>query len=204
MTLPLSQLLRSEVPALEVSEVLRLPVNRLLGVSEEAASALGRLGITTIFDLGAASIFATARTAASAGVATQLSGRHGIAPGDWLKPGTDVVARLPISAMRGLTDADAAALAEALDVGTIMDLGNWGPQRVARDLIGDSVGAELSVDELQTEALRPRFGEYPTERVYYTSLVMLDSENHILLEGEPAWPRFLEEIDRFLRATPAL
>jgi pimeloyl-ACP methyl ester carboxylesterase len=33
-------------------------------------------------------------------------------------------------------------------------------------------------------------------------LVTLDSENHILLEGEPAWPRFLEEIDRFLHATP--
>jgi pimeloyl-ACP methyl ester carboxylesterase len=32
-------------------------------------------------------------------------------------------------------------------------------------------------------------------------LVTLDSENHILLEGEPAWPRFLEEIDRFLHAT---
>jgi pimeloyl-ACP methyl ester carboxylesterase/DNA-binding winged helix-turn-helix (wHTH) protein len=32
-------------------------------------------------------------------------------------------------------------------------------------------------------------------------LVTLDSENHILLEDEPAWPQFLEEMDRFLTPT---
>jgi pimeloyl-ACP methyl ester carboxylesterase len=29
-------------------------------------------------------------------------------------------------------------------------------------------------------------------------LVSLDSPNHLLLEGEPAWPRFLEEVEAFL------
>jgi DNA-binding SARP family transcriptional activator/pimeloyl-ACP methyl ester carboxylesterase len=31
-------------------------------------------------------------------------------------------------------------------------------------------------------------------------LVLLDSKNHILLENEPAWEQFLEEVDRFLTA----
>ena len=180
MTLPLSQFLRSGTPALEVSEALRLPVTKMLGVSAEAGSALGRLGIATIFDLGAASIFATARAAASAAGATEVAGRHGVAPGDWLKPGTEYVAldaigQLPLAALRGLTDEEAADLGQALDVATIAEFANWGPQRTARELLGNTVGSALSLDELQTEALRPRFGEYPTERVFYTSLVMLDS-----------------------------
>jgi hypothetical protein len=29
-------------------------------------------------------------------------------------------------------------------------------------------------------------------------LTVLDSSNHILLENEPSWPRFLEEIDAFI------
>jgi pimeloyl-ACP methyl ester carboxylesterase len=32
----------------------------------------------------------------------------------------------------------------------------------------------------------------------HSRFVSLDSSNHILLEHEPAWPRFLEEVDRFL------
>jgi DNA-binding NarL/FixJ family response regulator len=34
-------------------------------------------------------------------------------------------------------------------------------------------------------------------------LVPLDSRNHILLENEPAWPRFLEEIEAFLPSASA-
>ena len=33
--------------------------------------------------------------------------------------------------------------------------------------------------------------------------VPLDSNNHILLDGEPAWTRFLDEVQRFLGATPS-
>jgi pimeloyl-ACP methyl ester carboxylesterase len=34
-------------------------------------------------------------------------------------------------------------------------------------------------------------------------LVSLESRNHILLEGEPAWPRFTDEVRRFLADEPA-
>jgi len=32
--------------------------------------------------------------------------------------------------------------------------------------------------------------------------VTLDSANHILLADEPAWPRFLDEVETFLAADP--
>jgi hypothetical protein len=33
--------------------------------------------------------------------------------------------------------------------------------------------------------------------------VPLDSENHLLFEHEPAWARFLDEMERFLETAPA-
>ncbi len=30
--------------------------------------------------------------------------------------------------------------------------------------------------------------------------VTLESENHVLLAGEPAWPKFLDEVEAFLEA----
>lgn len=33
--------------------------------------------------------------------------------------------------------------------------------------------------------------------------VMLESDNHVLLPGEPAWPRFLQEVESFLAASPS-
>ena len=178
MATSLAESLRSDVAGLELADALKEPVSKLLGVTEEAETALQALGIATIFDLGAASLFATAR-AAAAGTGGLLA-RHGRAPGDWLKPGTvysslDQIGALPLETLRGLTNALATNLKRALDVATIADFANWPPQRMARELLSDTVGSALTVDEVQTEALRPRFGEYPTERVYYSSLVMFDS-----------------------------
>jgi hypothetical protein len=33
--------------------------------------------------------------------------------------------------------------------------------------------------------------------------VALEGRNHLLLEDEPAWPRFLAEVRSFLAATPS-
>ncbi|SNR59624.1 hypothetical protein SAMN06265360_111102 [Haloechinothrix alba] len=38
-------------------------------------------------------------------------------------------------------------------------------------------------------------------RIPGSRLVLLDSRNHILTGTEPAWPVFLDEIDRFLAAS---
>jgi hypothetical protein len=173
-----SDYLRSDTAELELSDVLRQPTTKLLGVSADVGTALQAIGISTIFDLGAASLFATARAAAAAGGPGELAGRHGMAPGDWLKPNTSFgnqIGELPLETLRGITNVQATALKHALDVSTIAEFAKWPPQRVAREMIGDTVGSALTLDEVQTEALRPRFGEYPTERVYYSSPVMLTS-----------------------------
>ena len=82
-----SEYLRSDSTELELGDALRQPTTKLLGVSAAASTALEAIGISTVFDLGTASLFATARAAAAAGGPGELAGRHGMAPGDWLKPG---------------------------------------------------------------------------------------------------------------------
>lgn len=61
----------------------------------------------------------------------------------------------------------------ALDVKTIRDLALWPPSIAARRLVGESFGTTMDPEEIQTEELRPRMGQYPTERVYYSTLTML-------------------------------
>jgi DNA-binding winged helix-turn-helix (wHTH) protein/pimeloyl-ACP methyl ester carboxylesterase len=44
----------------------------------------------------------------------------------------------------------------------------------------------------------------PAFRMFFAArFVLLDSRNHIILEHEPAWPRFLDEVRRFLAEEPA-
>ena len=44
-------------------------------------------------------------------------------------------------------------------------------------MVSTAAGTTVDLDEAaQAEELRPRFGEYPTERVYYDTLVMLAME----------------------------
>src|SRR5262245_56529361 len=57
----IGEAVRGESAKGSLSEILKLPTKELLGVSEDAASALRELGIETIFDLGASNLFATAR-----------------------------------------------------------------------------------------------------------------------------------------------
>ncbi|WP_324780828.1 tyrosinase family protein [Thiobacillus sedimenti] len=169
---------RHDKADLTLPELLKEGTGVLLGVTAAAASALADIGIATVFDLGASWVFANARAAAGAARGDQLTARLGVVPTDWLQPGTvvgplDQVGDLGIEALRGLTAAQAAALKAALDVDTIRDFALWPPQAFARSLIVESAGGEQTVDEIQTELLRPRFGDSPTERVYYSTLVML-------------------------------
>lgn len=179
MNAVLSESLRSGSAELELSDVLKEPATELLGVSAAAGMALRSIGIFSIFDLGAASVFAAARAAAGAGRSGDIASRYGMVPRDWLQPdaiygSVDQIGDLPLEALGGLTATQSAELKQALDVATIAEFANWPPQAVARRMLGETAGAMVSIDDLQTEALRPRFGEYPTERVYYSTLVMLD------------------------------
>jgi hypothetical protein len=178
MTTP-NDVLRSASGPSEMPEILQRAVRDLLGVSEEAAAALRDVGITTVFDLGASNLFASARVAAAHGKTGNAPGTLGLVAGDLLTPGTgpadpDGIGQLPIDRLRLLGAEQAARLSHALDVATIADLANWPPHREARRLVGTSAGGTDAQEDAHTEELRPRFGQYPTERVYYSTLIMFD------------------------------
>ena len=70
----------------------------------------------------------------------------------------------------------------------------------ASDLLGD-----LDVPTLVLHAVGDRMnsfnhGRYLASSIAGARLVTLDSQNHILLEDEPAWPVFVDEVARFLAA----
>ena len=46
-------------------------------------------------------------------------------------------------------------------------------------------------------------GRLLAARIQGARLVPLEGRNHILLEGDPGWPRFVEELDAFVGAEPA-
>lgn len=179
----ISSYLRSEFSDIELHEALHQPLSILLGVNLDAINALKDIGINTIFDLGASRLFTHAQIATEVDQPSTLSGRMGLAPSDWLKPAATFeslsdIPTLPLEYLNGLTDTQATTLKIALDVTTIRDFAFWPPRRVAYKLVNDSVGTSIDPDEDQSETLRPRFGEYPTERVYYSTLTMLQMDEN--------------------------
>lgn len=177
--------LRSDTGLQSLSEALNAPVDVLLGVTAAARQALEPLHIRTVYDLGASSLFATARRIALAAGPDGLSGRHGLVAGDWLDstsvsqpPGrVESLGTRPLAAMRLLTAAQAASLTDALGIATIADLAHWPPHLAARQLVGEQLGNDAGAvaEDLASEALRPRMGEHPTESVHYTTLLLFDT-----------------------------
>ena len=173
-----SDLLRASAAALDMHELLKKPATVLLGVSAAAAAALEKVGIKTVFDLGTSNLFATARAVNEIGKTGTASAIYGMSTGDLLADSASFsslqeIPRLPVSDLRMLSPAQSAGITAALEVESIRDLALWPPHAAARRLFGESVGGTQDPEELQTEELRPRTGQYPTERVYYNTLVML-------------------------------
>lgn len=176
--LDMKKLFRRGVEASDLQQALTLPVASLAGVADDAADALSAAGIATVFDLGSSWIFANAEKAADAGRLHAGTAHPAMIPSDWLKPSAtfDSVSELPdlpLVDLRGLTEPQALAMQAALDVATIYDFAYWPPRQAARQLVSHAAGTQVDQEDLAGEALRPRFGEYPTERVYFDKLVML-------------------------------
>ncbi len=164
--------LKAEFQGLSLDEALQLPTSALLGVSNAAALALRRIGVDTLFDLGASWLFANATAAMAVATAEPgTSAAHLLEPPAPDDP--DDPASRPLQSLRGIADDDAAAIRQALAVETIRDFALWPPRQLARALLSEASGSAVEGEDVHAEALRPRLGEYPTERVYYDSLVML-------------------------------
>ncbi len=181
------EFVRSTSANLDLHELLKQPVSELLAVPPAAAAALAPLGINTIFDLGCSRIFTEARVAAFANEELGQAAMHGMTPGDLLADtcsfeASETIGSLPLQALRCLSKTQADALSAALDLATLRDFAQWPPYVYARRLVSGSLGGTEDRDAILTEKLRPTFGEFPTERVYYTTLAMLQM-NETATEG---------------------
>lgn len=160
-------------------EVLHASPAVLLGVSSEAVSVLGDLGVRTVFDLATSSVFGNATLLVEAGTDPRsLFARFGMAP-------SDIVETLPTGVtidqlrfedprvLEGIGPAKAAAVSQGLGVRTVRDLALWPPYLAALDFLRTvhSPGPPGGADAEAPADLLPRSGEYPTERVHYTTLV---------------------------------
>ena len=172
---------RTEFHHLAPHEILHASTRALLGVTEQAVDALLKLEINTVFDLATSRAFTDATQILHAGLdSTSGIARQGVAPADVVREdrtaGTSVdqLQFLPIDALEAVPEADAAAIASALDAADIRDLALYRPFRTAAELLvalyfpdnADDADPERPAD------LLPRTGEYPTERVQYSTLLM--------------------------------
>ncbi|WP_157790211.1 hypothetical protein [Bradyrhizobium japonicum] len=168
---------RSSSSNLSLRELLEQPVTELLGVGQDAAAALAGIGVNTIFDLGSSSVFAQASSALAAATSKLAMLASDVLDAAGSASPLSEVPDLPLENLNGISPASGAALSAALDAPTVRDFALWPPRRVAHDLVSVAAGTNLgyNVDET-AEELRPALGEYPTERVYYDTLVMLGTE----------------------------
>jgi hypothetical protein len=164
---------RSTSASLSLGELLQQPVSELLGVGSGAEAALQDIGVRTIFDLGSSSVFASASAVLAAGASSLKSLATDVLDDSAPPVPVGEAGALPIEHLRGVSSAQAAALSAALNVATIREFALWPPRQLAHRLVGIAAGNSLDqLGEETAEELRPRFGEYPTERVYYDTLVM--------------------------------
>jgi hypothetical protein len=174
-----SDLLVSEAQLLPLAEVLNLPPDRLLGVSAQALATLNALGVQNVFDLAMSSVFnAALQIEDAADNPGNAMNRFGRPISDLLKPGvsgTVAVPDLRNASIDILADiADATAVQAALGVTTVRDLSVYPPFRAACEILKRVFFPE-QLDAFDPESpadLIPKSGEFPTERVQYTSLVL--------------------------------
>ncbi len=177
----LSDAIRSEFRTLQLHEIMHKPPRVLLGVTEEAEKALAKLDVLTVFDLATSAAFAGALKILEAG--TDLHSAyaiHGTATADIVRDTktagvkVDELQFLPIDALQQVPEADAAAIAQALDAANVRDLALYRPFRTATELLTALYFPENAedFDPERPADLIPRTGEYPTERVQYTTLLM--------------------------------
>jgi hypothetical protein len=204
----IAQLVRNEFRTLDPRELLRKEPGALLGVGAAAAAVLAALEIKTIFDLATSRVFEDAAKLSAAGVDSKSPlAQLGTAPADMVREThsagkkIDEVRFLPIDVLQAIPALQVPAVKKALDVEIVRDLALYPPYRAARRIVDCLFFPENAAD-FDPEApsdLVPKSGEYPTERVQYTTLLMdeikLRGNTAIVdLEGEVFHPIALDKL----------
>ncbi|TWI04533.1 hypothetical protein IP90_00666 [Luteimonas cucumeris] len=172
---------RTQYRNLPLRELLHQSPQALLGVNEAAATVLETLGVKTVFDLATAGIFDDANVLLDA--ASNLKSalyQHGTPTRDLVREAEAAGVKvgelqfLPISVLERIAAAEAAAIQAALDVHSVRDLALYPPHRAAARILEAIYFPENTpdYDPERPADLLPKTGEYPTERVQYTTLLM--------------------------------
>ena len=177
----IASLVRADFRDTIFSDLLRRPTSVLLGANPAAVDALKLLEVNTVFDLATSEVFASASKISEAGNNTRsLLYQHGSPTADLVREEAvggakvDQLRFLKIGALERVPAGQADTVAKALDVDTIRDLALYPPYRAARSILNSVYFPENAsgYDTEQPSDLLPKNGEYPTERVQYTTLVM--------------------------------
>jgi hypothetical protein len=174
-----SELLRTDFQSLPLVEVLQKSPTALLGVSDDAATALDAIGAKTIFDLALSRVFdaATQLTDAAENASNALN-RFGAPATDMLSaplpPDTRVpdVRFMPPQILAGIPDAN--AFSSALGVKTVRDVAFYPPYLAAQQILNQAYFPDraASFDAEAPADLVPKSGQFPTERAQYTVLLL--------------------------------
>lgn len=172
---------RSTARSVPSSDLLRQPVGILLGVNSVASAALQKLGINSIFDLASSNIFDNATKIVAAATEPQSSiYRYGKAPADVIDAAKvasipmNKIQEQPISFLTGVSPSEAGSIAAALDVETIRDLSKYPPYLAALRIMKYLYfpQTEAAYDPEYPTDLVPTTGQFPIERVQYSTLHM--------------------------------
>jgi hypothetical protein len=177
----LVSLIRTQFRNTPLRELLHQSPQVLLGVSAAAAAALQALDIHTVFDLATSATFeaATKLLTAASNVASPLY-QYGGPASDLVRETSGAAKTLvelqdaPLDVLESIPQAEVATISTALDVATVRDLALYPPYRTAVALLTAVYFPEnvTGFDPERPADLVPKTGEYPTERVQYTTLLM--------------------------------
>jgi N-acetyl-anhydromuramyl-L-alanine amidase AmpD len=174
-----SELLKTEFQSLPLVEVLQKPPSALLSVSDGAATALGNVGVRTIFDLALSRVFDAASQLTDAGEnASNALNRFGAPASDMLSAPLSPDARvsdvrfMSPSILAGIPDAN--AFITALGVKTVRDVAFYPPYLAARQILNNAFFPERdgAFDPEAPADLIPKSGQFPTERAQYRVLLL--------------------------------
>ncbi|MCP4361463.1 MAG: hypothetical protein GY796_25915, partial [Chloroflexi bacterium] len=189
-----SQYIKSNFIHHEPRELLPMPVSILLGVSAKAGESLKSLQIFSVFDLATSHIFANAKKIVEVARSTNTTfGRYGGVPADVVDNDGHYldVTELhlqPVELLEGVGPHNGPVLVDALQVQTIRDLALWPPYVAAFNIVTSILTPE-DTPEFDPEAppdLIPKSGEFPTEKVFYSTVVIdeIEGQDTVELSGQ--------------------
>ncbi|MES9968571.1 MAG: hypothetical protein ABW092_00955 [Candidatus Thiodiazotropha sp.] len=186
------------------AELLASPVDVLNGVSPSMVSALAKINVKRVFDLATAPLFDHARRIANPSQIEAGWRQQNLFPTQLLDASiqrdpslnSDNLARLPLTALKGIGESVAGQLQLALGIETIADLAAWPPYLSALRIAGlEEESDRYSADPGIPDELVPKLNEHASEKSFY-SIYAIDPS------AEERLPELKNEIDLTAEVDP--